>query len=109
MKLRKVFHRAQASSSHPLRLLTLCVFFAVGIIAGQVMQYTVGIDGSTELAAYLRGYAGMITQQESSVPSSAVQVVITYFRGPLLLFLLGGSINECKRNIKIIIKTMVHS
>ena len=89
MKLRKVFHRAQASSSHPLRLLTLCAFFAVGIIAGQIMQYMVGVDGSTELATYLRGYAGMITQQEALAPSSALQVVIIYFRGPLLLFLLG--------------------
>ena len=86
MKLRKVFHRAQASSSHPLRLLTLCAFFAVGIIAGQIMQYMVGVDGSTELATYLRGYAGMITQQEALAPSSALQVVIIYFRGPLLLF-----------------------
>lgn len=89
MKLRKVFNRAQASPSHPLRLLTLCAFFAVGIIAGQVIQYTVGIDGATELAAYLRGYAGMITQQDATVSSSAVRVFITYFRGPLLLLLLG--------------------
>ena len=89
MKLCKVFHRAQASPSHPLRLLMLCAFFAVGIIVGQVIQYAVGSDGNTELAAYLRGYAGMIAEQETVVSSSAIQVAIAYFRGPLLLFLLG--------------------
>lgn len=87
MKFRKVFHRAQASTAHPLRLLTLCAFFAVGIIAGQAVQYAAEADSSMELDTYLRGYAGMIMQQDPA--SSALRVAAVYFREPVLLLLLG--------------------
>lgn len=86
MKLRRVFHKAQASQAYPLRLLTLCLFFAVGIVAGQILQRAVPGETGSELEAYLRGYVSAAAE-ETQV--SALQVLAVYLRAPLLLCLLG--------------------
>ena len=55
MKLRRVWNQAQASQPRVTRLLTLCAFFAAGIVLGQVVQPAVTAG---DLADYLRRYAG---------------------------------------------------
>lgn len=88
MKMRKVLHGAQASRSHILRLVTLCAFFAAGIIVGQIAGPAVLRDGGSELTEYLQSYAGAASQLTAE-PVSVLQVFAAYFRVPLLLLLLG--------------------
>ena len=86
MKLRKVFHKAPASSARIPRLLTLCAFFAVGIVAGQVAQHAVT---GGELADYLRSYAGMVAEN-GAAQASLLRVAAAYLREPAIIFLLGS-------------------
>ena len=76
MKLRKVFHKAPASSARIPRLLTLCAFFAAGIVAGQVAQHAVT---GGELADYLRSYAGMVAEN-GAAQASLLRVAVAYLR-----------------------------
>lgn len=85
MRLRKVFHRAQASQPQIPRLLMLCAFFAAGIIFGQIAQTAVA---SSELAEYLRHYAGWLAQ-DGMTGVSFWQVVVSYLREPLAVLLFG--------------------
>lgn len=86
MKLRKVFHKAPASPARIPRLLTLCAFFAAGIVAGQVVQHTVT---GGELADYLRAYAGMVAEN-GATQASLPRVTAAYLREPVIIFLLGS-------------------
>ena len=86
MKLRKVFHKAPASSARIPRLRTLCAFFAVGIVAGQVAQHAVT---GGELADYLRGYAGMVAEN-GAAQASLLRVAAAYLREPTIIFLLAS-------------------
>ena len=86
MKLRKVFHKAPASSARIPRLLTLCAFFAAGIVAGQVAQHAVT---GGELADYLRSYAGMVAEN-GAAQASLLRVAVAYLREPTIIFLLGS-------------------
>ena len=88
MKMRKVLHGAQASRPHFLRLLTLCAFFAAGIIAGQLIGPPLLKDGGSELTEYLQSYAG-VASELTAEPLSLLRVLAAYFRVPLLLLLLG--------------------
>lgn len=85
MRLRKVFHRAQMSRPQLPRLLTLCAFFAAGIIAGQLAQTAAA---SSELAAYLHRYAGWLAQ-DGAATVSFWQVAVSYLREPLAVLLFG--------------------
>ena len=87
MKMRKVLHGAQASRPHILRLLTLCAFFAVGIVAGQLIGQMALRDSGSELTEYLQSYAG-IAAEITAEPVSVLRVLAAYFRVPLLLLLL---------------------
>ena len=80
MKLRKVFHKAPASSARIPRLLTLCAFFAAGIVAGQVAQHAVT---GGELADYLRSYAGMVAEN-GAAQASLLRVAVAYLREPTI-------------------------
>ena len=60
MKLRKVFHKAPASSARIPRLLTLCAFFAAGIVAGQVAQHAVACGGGLSAGAHHHFSAGLL-------------------------------------------------
>ena len=86
MKLRKVFHKAPASSARIPRLLTLCAFFAAGIVAGQVAQHAVT---GGELADYLRSYAGMVAEN-GAAQASLLRVSVAYLREPTIIFLLAS-------------------
>lgn len=86
MKLRKVFHKAQASRTRIPRLLTLCAFFAAGIVCGQLAQHAAP---GGELADYLRGYAGMVAQS-GVAQASLPRVAAAYLREPLIILLLGS-------------------
>lgn len=86
--MRKVLHGAQASRPHILRLLTLCAFFAVGIVAGQLIGPMALRDSGSELTEYLHSYAG-IAAEITAEPVSVLRVLAAYFRVPLLLLLLG--------------------
>lgn len=86
MKLRKVFHKAPASSARIPRLLTLCAFFAAGIVAGQVAQHAVT---GGELADYLRSYAGMVAEN-GAAQASLLRVAVAYLREPTIIFLLAS-------------------
>ncbi len=86
MKLRKVIHKAQASPTHIPRLLTLCAFFAVGIVCGQLARH--GAPGG-ELAEYLRSYAGMVAR-DGVAQASLPRVAAAYLREPLIILLLGS-------------------
>lgn len=88
MNMRKKRHRAQASTPQSFRMVMLCAFFAVGIVAGHVVQYALMGDSSEELSSYLQGYAAVLTQEAEGTPS-ALRVLSVYLRDPLLLFLLG--------------------
>lgn len=86
MKLRKVFHKAPASSARIPRLLTLCAFFAAGIVAGQVAQHAVT---GGELADYLRSYAGMVAEN-GAAQASLLRVAVAYLRESTIIFLLAS-------------------
>ena len=83
MKLRKVFHKAQAPQPRIARLLLLCAFFAAGIMGGQLAPR--GTAGE-ELAEYARGLAALAT--ENSMVAALPSVAAAYLREPVLLFLL---------------------
>ncbi len=84
MKLRRVWNQAQASQPRVTRLLTLCAFFAAGIVLGQVVQPAVTAG---DLADYLRRYAGLVAENgptQASLPMAAA----AYLREPAVIFLL---------------------
>lgn len=85
MRLRKVFHRTQVSQPQIPRLLTLCVFFAAGIISGQIAQTAAA---SSELTEYLRRYAGWLAQ-DGAASVSFLQAAAAYLREPLAVLLFG--------------------
>lgn len=85
MKLRKMFYRAQASQPHISRLLTLCAFFAAGILSGQLLQHVVP---GGDLADYLRHYAGLIAQG-GTIQTSLPRIAAAYLREPLVIIVLG--------------------
>lgn len=86
MKLCKVFRPTQTSQARIPRLLTLCAFFAVGILCGQLAQRAAA---GGELADYLRTYAGMVAQNGITQPSLP-RVAAAYLREPLIILLLGS-------------------
>ena len=88
MKMRRKRHRAQASAPQSLRLVMLCAFFAVGIVAGHAAQYMLMGSSNEEISSYLQGYAAVLTQGAADMPS-VWRVLAVYLRGPALLFLLG--------------------
>lgn len=86
--MQKVLHRAQASRPHTLRLVTLCAFFAVGIIAGQCVGAAALQENGSELTEYVQGYIGAASVYPVE-PVSVLRTFAAYFRVPLLLLLLG--------------------
>lgn len=89
MKLRRHIHRAPTSQPHTLRFMTLCAFFAAGIVAGQVVAtLTLRDGGGAELTEYLQRYSTLLAQGAQDAPS-VLRVFGVYFQVPLLVLLLG--------------------
>lgn len=84
-RARTTAYRARFSELRGLRLPALCVFFALGAVLGHVAAQLVG--GDSELAAYLRSFASLEAGAVAS--ASTLQVLVAYFRYPLLALLLG--------------------
>lgn len=89
MKLRRHIHQAPTSQPHTLRFMTLCAFFAAGIVTGQVVAALALRDGGgAELTAYLQRYSTLLAQGAQDTPS-VLRVFGAYFQVPLLVLLLG--------------------
>lgn len=68
-----------------LRLLLLAAFFAIGILLGRSFAKNVSGETDAQIAAYIEAYLGMGTLHGDGF----LTVLFTYFRYPLVLFLLG--------------------
>ena len=78
-------YRPHISDFRGMRLLALCVFFAIGAIAGHITAQFLGAD--SELAAHLHSYA--LLETEATPTPSAATVAALYFRYPLMVFIFG--------------------
>lgn len=88
MKIRKRRNHAQVPRAQIMRLVVLCVFFAAGALLGHLAAGMVDSEGTDALAAYLGNFAANLPENEQGL-FSALQVLLAYFRLPLLLLLLG--------------------
>ena len=70
------------------RLLLLALFFAAGVLLGQVLAGWVPDATGDELRRYLESYL-RLGGGTAPTPRAVVSTLVTYFRYPLLAFLLG--------------------
>lgn len=88
MRLKSYFYKVYRPHFDPgtLRLMLLAAFFALGILFGRLFAKNVSGATDAQIAAYLETYLGMGMLRGGD---SFLMVLFTYFRYPVVLFLLG--------------------
>lgn len=76
----------QRSASSLLGLLSLALFFFIGVVFGQVLAARIPVAAGDELDRYLRHF---LTLNEPLSPRAFFSSLLLYLRYPLLAFLLG--------------------
>jgi len=89
MKLKKLLNHNSAARipSHFLALLICC---AAGFLAGRILYRGIGACSVASLASFLQSYA-QLAANASITPASVLQICITHFRYPVLLFFFAFS------------------
>ena len=85
MKLQDVLLHNKKMAGTRVLLGILCLCFAAGFLAGRILYREISPGPDSSLASYLQGYAQLVSDA-SDTPASVLQVCMTYFRYPVLLF-----------------------
>jgi len=88
VRLKSYFYKVCRPRIDPcaLRLLLLAAFFAIGILLGRLFAKSASGETDAQIAAYLETYLGMGMLRGGD---GFWMVLFTYFRYPVVLFLLG--------------------
>lgn len=90
MKIGRLIQNHKVLGKSRAGLLLLCGFFLFGVMLGRIASGVVTQENVQQLHTYLLHY-GQITQQPSDMIGSSLSLLMTYYRYPLLVFLLGFS------------------
>ncbi len=88
MRVNRFFHNIDAGRFTRTVLLVVCLFFAVGMLAGLFLGKHISVTEKEELSDYIYKYA-QICGQNDRPTASLLSIWSTYFRYPVCFFLLG--------------------
>ena len=88
MKVSRLLSTRKFSGVFPLKVLLLCVFFALGILLGGAAHSLVADGEEQQLREYLLQYA-QLAEQAKDASGAVNSSLVTYLRYPLMVMLCG--------------------